>query len=93
MPVCSGYRVYLRRDPSAAGVRAVALPRRRRLVTDARLMPTGAIEPRAAQTRRLDRGEVQEVFALGSDRRVAVVSDARRPNAAAACERRARVSA
>lgn len=78
VPVCFGYRVYLRRDRSATGACAVDLPPRRRLVTDERLLPTGATEPRAPQRCRLDRGEVQEVFALGPDRRVAVVSAARR---------------
>lgn len=75
VPVCFGYRLYLRRDATAC---AVALPARRRLVTDQRLIPTGAIESRAPKTCQLDREEVQEVFALGADRRVAVVSDTRR---------------
>ncbi|MDW5595266.1 hypothetical protein VSS74_13030 [Conexibacter stalactiti] len=75
VPVCFGYRVYLRRDPAVC---AVALPRRQQLLTDQRLIPTGVTEPRAPRTCRLDRGEVQEVFALGSDRRVAVISDTRR---------------
>lgn len=50
VPVCFGYRLYVRRDPVAC---AVVLPRRRQLLTDERLFPTGAAEPRTARAVRL----------------------------------------
>lgn len=78
VPVCFGYRVYLRRDLPRAEA-AIALPARRRVVTDRRLIPTGATEERAAQTRRIAAGdELQEVFRLGPERRLTVASGARR---------------
>ena len=44
VPVCFGYRIYLQRgQPQDHGT--IVLPARRRVATDARLLPTGAIEP------------------------------------------------
>src|ERR1035437_1837798 len=44
VPACLGYRVYVRREPPP-GDATIVLPARRRVVTDERLLPTGAIEP------------------------------------------------
>ncbi len=51
---------------------------RRRVVTDERLLPTGATEPRemSASTPGVD--QLHEVFVLGADRCLTVASDARR---------------
>jgi hypothetical protein len=44
VPVCFGYRIYLQRgQPQDHGT--IVLPARRSVATDARLLPTGAIEP------------------------------------------------
>ncbi|MDO8188154.1 aldose 1-epimerase [Conexibacter sp. JD483] len=75
VPVCFGYRVYVRRDPVAC---AVVLPRRRQLVTDERMLPTGAAEPRGGRAFQLERGDVRELFALGDGGRVAVMGTGRR---------------
>jgi aldose 1-epimerase len=77
VPVCFGYRVYLRHDPSGGGA-TIVLPARRRLVTDERLLPTGATETLEMNASTLGVDELQEVFAFGEDRRLTVASDARR---------------
>ncbi len=77
VPVCFGYRVYLRREQPGGGATMV-LPARRRLVTDERLLPTGATEPLEMSASALGVDEVHEVFAFGADRRLTVASDARR---------------
>lgn len=76
VPICFGYRLYVHRE-SPAGDAAVVLPTRRRIVTDRRLLPTGATEPREQRTCRLDGEEVAEVFALEPDRRLTVLSGGR----------------
>jgi aldose 1-epimerase len=77
VPVCFGYRVYLRRRRQGGGA-TIVLPARRRLVTDERLLPTGETEPREMSASTLGVDEAHEVFAFGADRRVTVASDARR---------------
>jgi aldose 1-epimerase len=77
VPVCFGYRVYLRREPQGGGA-TIVLPARRRLVTDERLLPTGATQALEMSASALGVDETHEVFAFGADRRVTVASDARR---------------
>jgi galactose mutarotase-like enzyme len=77
VPVCFGYRVYLRREQPGGGG-TIVLPDRRRLVTDERLLPTGASELRQMSASTLGIDEVHEVFAFEADRRITVASDARR---------------
>jgi hypothetical protein len=74
VPVCFGYRMYLRREPAMT----VVLPGRRRIVTDRLLLPTGATEaaPMRAFTAGLD--ELCEVSHLGTDRCVTIASARRR---------------
>lgn len=74
VPICFGYRLYVRRD---LGSTTIALPQRRRIATDARLLPTGASEPRTPETRALDDGEVRELFELGRRRRLTVEAGSR----------------
>ena len=76
VPVCFGYRVYLRREQP--GRDTLVLPARRRVVTDHRLLPTGATEPLEMSASTLGRDELDEVFVLGADRRLTVASAARR---------------
>jgi hypothetical protein len=78
VPIAFGYRVYVCRD-AAAGRAAVVLPARRVIATDARLIPTGASEAHAEETRLVGSGErIGEVFALGeADRTVRVVTTER----------------
>ena len=54
------------------------LPARRRVVTDERLLPTGATEPLEMTAFTLGADELHEVFVLGADRCLTVASDARR---------------
>lgn len=77
VPVCFGYRVYLRREQARGDV-TIVLPARRRVVTDERLLPTGAIETleMSAATRGVD--ELHEVFVFEADRRGTIASDTRR---------------
>lgn len=77
VPVCFGYRVYVRRE-QPGGDATIVLPARRRVVTDARLLPTGATEALEMSGSTLGVDELHEVFAFGSDRRLTVASDARR---------------
>jgi aldose 1-epimerase len=77
VPACFAYRLYLRREHSRGGATLV-LPTRRRLVTDERLLPTGATESLEMGAFTLGVDELHEVFLLGADRRVTVASDARR---------------
>jgi galactose mutarotase-like enzyme len=77
VPVCFGYRLYLRHEQPGDGA-TIVLPSRRRLVTDERLLPTGATEPREMSASTLGVDELHEVFAFGADRRVTIASDARR---------------
>jgi galactose mutarotase-like enzyme len=77
VPVCFGYRLYLRHEQRGGGA-TIVLPARRRLVTDERLLPTGATEPLEMSASTLGVDELHEVFALGADRRLTVASDARR---------------
>jgi aldose 1-epimerase len=77
VPVCFGYRVHIRHEPSRAGG-TIVLPERRRVVTDERLLPTGATEPLEMGAFTLGVDELADVFALGDDRRLTVASDARR---------------
>jgi aldose 1-epimerase len=77
VPVCFGYRIYLRRgQPQDDGT--IILPARRHVETDKRLMPTGVVEPveMSASTPGVD--ELHEVFAFDSDRRVTIASGERR---------------
>lgn len=77
VPVCFGYRLYARSE-EPRGDAAMVLPARRRVVTDARLVPTGATEPLEMSATTLGVDELHEVFLLGADRRVTVASAARR---------------
>ncbi|MGA2453013.1 MAG: hypothetical protein ABSG93_05785 [Solirubrobacteraceae bacterium] len=56
----------------------MVLPARRRVVTDERLLPTGATKPLEMSASTLGVDDLHEVFLLGSDRRLTVASDARR---------------
>lgn len=77
VPVCFGYRFYLRRRRGEAI--ELALPARRRIETDARLLPTGPVAACASQRMRLEPDDARdELFALGADRTVAVEVGARR---------------
>jgi hypothetical protein len=77
VPACFGYRLYVRREQPRADTTMV-LPARRRVVTDERLLPTGATEPLEMSASTLGVDELHEVFLLGADRRLTVASDARR---------------
>jgi aldose 1-epimerase len=77
VPVCFGYRVYLRRE-QPRGDATIVLPARRRVVTDERLLPTGVTEPHEMSASTLGVDELHEVFVLGADRSLTVASDARR---------------
>jgi aldose 1-epimerase len=77
VPVCLGYRVYLRRKQPPHDA-TIVLPARRRVVTDERLLPTGATEPLEMSALTLGADELHEVFVLGADRCLTVTSDARR---------------
>jgi galactose mutarotase-like enzyme len=77
VPVCFGYRIYLRRE-QPAGDATIVLPARRRVVTDERLLPTGATAPLEMSASTLGVDELHEVFVPGADRRLTVASDARR---------------
>jgi aldose 1-epimerase len=77
VPVCFGYRIYLRRgQPQDDGT--IILPARRRVETDKLLLPTGVVEQveMSASTPGVD--ELHEVFAFDSDRRVTIASGERR---------------
>jgi aldose 1-epimerase len=76
VPVCFGYRIYLRRAPLADAT--LLLPARRRLATDERLLPTGRLESRQMGAYPVVVDELHEVFSLGSDRRVTVAGPRRR---------------
>jgi galactose mutarotase-like enzyme len=78
VPVCFGYRVYLRHDAGCATATTLSLPERRGVVTDARLIPSGRIEQRRHRTLHLGADDVDEVFALGKEHALSVVSGARR---------------
>lgn len=77
VPACFGYRIYLRRDQSRDDA-TIVLPDRRRVVTDERLLPTGATETCQMSASTLGIDELCEVFVLGADRRVTMASGARR---------------
>jgi aldose 1-epimerase len=77
VPVCLGYRIYLRRE-QPRGDATIVLPARGRVVTDERLLPTGATEPLEMSASTLGVDELHEVFVLGADRRLTVASDTRR---------------
>jgi hypothetical protein len=70
--------VYLRHSAAAAAEPTLSLPARRRVVTDARLIPSGWTEHRAGQTLHLGTDAVDEVFALGPEHALTVVSGERR---------------
>jgi aldose 1-epimerase len=74
VPVCFGYRVYLRREPGAT----IVLPARRRIVTDQRLLPTGATEPVPMRASTVGVDQLRELCSLGADRRVTIASASRR---------------
>jgi len=76
VPICLGYRVYVRRQPRDHGT--IVLPARWRIVTDERLLPTGAIEPLEMSAATLGVDELREVFVLGADRCLTIASDTRR---------------
>jgi galactose mutarotase-like enzyme len=76
VPACFAYRLYVRHErPRDA---TMVLPVRRRIVTDERLLPTGATEPLEMSASTLGVEELHEVFLLGADRRLTVADDARR---------------
>ncbi len=77
VPVCFGYRVYLRRAQQPADA-TIVLPERRRIASDRRLLPTGVTEPLELSAATLGVDEPHEVFLLGADRRLTIASDARR---------------
>ena len=64
------------------------LPARRRVVTDERLLPTGATEPLEMTAFTLGADELHEVFVLGADRCLTVASDAHRFPVRAGTDRR-----
>lgn len=74
VPMCFGYRVYLRREHGAT----IVLPARRRIVTDERLLPTGATEALEMRASTVGVDELREVSCLGTDRRVTVAAGTRR---------------
>jgi aldose 1-epimerase len=74
VPVCFGYRVYLRREAGAT----IVLPARRRIVTDERLLPTGATETVHMRASTVGVDELRELSSLGSDRRLTIASASRR---------------
>ena len=76
VPVCFGYRIYLRRAPAADAT--LVLPARQRLATDERLLPTGRLQPRDRRAYSLGADELHEVFALGPDTRVTIGGPKRR---------------
>jgi galactose mutarotase-like enzyme len=77
VPVCFGYRLYVRRE-QPGGDATLVLPARRRVVTDERLLPTGATAPLEMSASTLGVDELHEVFVLAADRRLTVASDERR---------------
>lgn len=77
VPACLGYRLHLRREQPPTDA-TIVLPARRRVVTDRRLLPTGASEPLEMSASTLAVEDLHEVFALGADRRLTIASDARR---------------
>lgn len=77
VPVCFAYRLYVRSE-QPRGDATMVLPARRRIVTDERLLPTGAIEPLEMSASTLGVDELHEVFLLATDRRLTVASAARR---------------
>jgi aldose 1-epimerase len=77
VPVCFGYRLYLRRT-QPGGDATIVLPERRRVLIDERLLPTGATEPLDMSASTLGIDELQEVFSFGDDRRLTIASDTRR---------------
>ena len=77
VPVWFGYRVYLRCEQARGDV-TIVLPARRRVVTDERLLPTGAIEPLEMSASTIGVDGLREVFVFGADRCLTVASDARR---------------
>jgi aldose 1-epimerase len=74
VPVCFGCRVYLRREAGAT----IVLPARRRIVTDERLLPTGATEAVHMRASTVGVDELREVSSLGADRRLTMASGTRR---------------
>jgi galactose mutarotase-like enzyme len=76
VPVCFGYRIYLRRVQPRDGT--VVLPARRRLLTDDRLLPTGQSDALEMTASTLGIDDLHEVFVLGSDRYLSIASDTRR---------------
>jgi aldose 1-epimerase len=77
VPVCFGYRIYLRRgQPQDDGM--IILPARQRVETDKLLLPTGAVEQVEMSASPPGLDELHEVFAFDSDRRVTIASGERR---------------
>jgi aldose 1-epimerase len=74
VPVCFGYRVYLRREAGAT----IVLPARRRILTDERLLPTDAIEAGHMGAWSVGVDQLSEVSWLGADRRLTIASGPRR---------------
>lgn len=77
VPACFACRLYLRCE-QPRGDATMVLPVRRRVITDKRLLPTGATEPLEMSASTLGVDDVHEVFLLGADRRVTIASDLRR---------------
>ncbi len=72
VPVCFGYRIYLRAE--RPGGPTIVLPDRRRLATDERLLPTGRTEAhsKSASSPGIDR--LHEVIAFVKERRLTVAT-------------------
>jgi galactose mutarotase-like enzyme len=77
VPVCLGYRLYLRRE-QPPGDGTLVLPARERVVTDERLLPTGASETLEMSAHTLGVEELHELFVLGADRSLTIALGARR---------------
>jgi hypothetical protein len=77
VPICFGYRIYLRREHARGDV-TIVRPARRRVVIDERLLPTGAIETLEMSAATLGADELREVLVFEADRRLTVASDTRR---------------
>ena len=76
VPVCFGYRMYLRR--ARPGGMTLVVPARQSLVTDPWLLPLGEVEPQEMAAYSLDVDELQQVFRLGRDRRITIAAPERR---------------
>lgn len=76
VPACYGCRVYLRYAARAGAT--IVLPARLDIVTDERLLPTGETRPQGTSVSRPGLDELHEVFLLGIDHRLTLVSEERR---------------